>query len=126
MAEAASVLRCKSVKFSERSNCEQLRRQVELVTSCFAYIAQYSGDLDLQLTVTVNAGETATAGGAAAAPETEKQREAERQRAAERQLRQEKERRLCESEYEGSGDSEMGSERQSEHSAFEPIAQTAA
>ena len=124
-----SALRCKSVKFSERSNCEQLRRQVELVTSCFAYIAQHTGDLDLQLTVTVNAGE-AGAAGAAAGPETEKEREAERQRAAaaerEMQLRQEKERRLCDNEYEGSGDSEMGSERQSEHEPFERIAQTAA
>ena len=46
--------KCKSVKFSERPTLEQLRRQLDLVTSCFAYIHQHHGDLDLQLTVTVN------------------------------------------------------------------------
>jgi len=47
--------RTKSVKFSERSSAEQLRRQVELVSNCFHYIAAHDADLDLQLTVTLNA-----------------------------------------------------------------------
>lgn len=47
--------RTKSVKFAERPSLEQLRRQIELVTNCFAYIHNHDGDLDLQLTVTVNA-----------------------------------------------------------------------
>jgi len=46
--------RTKSVKFAERPSMEQLRRQIELVTNCFHYIIQHDGDLDLQLTVTVN------------------------------------------------------------------------
>jgi len=46
--------RCKSVKFAERPSMEQLRRQLELVTNCFHYIHGHDGDLDLQLTVTVN------------------------------------------------------------------------
>ena len=33
---------------------EQLRRQIELVTNCFQYIHHHDGDLDLQLTVTIN------------------------------------------------------------------------
>jgi len=45
----------KSVKFAERPTMEQLRRQIELVTNCFQYIHNHEGDLDLQLTVTVNA-----------------------------------------------------------------------
>jgi hypothetical protein len=47
--------RTKSVKFAERPSMEQLRRQIELVTNCFQYIHSHDGDLDLQLTVTVNA-----------------------------------------------------------------------
>jgi len=46
--------RCKSVKFAERPNMEQLKRQIELITNCFQYIHNHDGDLDLQLTVTVN------------------------------------------------------------------------
>jgi hypothetical protein len=46
--------RTKSVKFAERPSMEQLRRQIELVTNCFHYIHNHEGDLDLQLTVTVN------------------------------------------------------------------------
>jgi len=46
--------RTKSVKFAERPSMEQLRRQIELVTNCFQYIHSHDGDLDLQLTVTVN------------------------------------------------------------------------
>jgi hypothetical protein len=45
---------CKSVKFAERPSLGQLRRQIELVTNCFQYILDHDGDLDLQLTVTVN------------------------------------------------------------------------
>jgi hypothetical protein len=46
--------RTKSVKFAEHPSMEQLRRQIELVTNCFHYIYHHDGDLDLQLTVTVN------------------------------------------------------------------------
>jgi hypothetical protein len=41
----------KSIKFVERPNTEQLRRQVELVQSCLDYISNYQGDLDLMLTI---------------------------------------------------------------------------
>lgn len=41
----------KSVKFVERPNIEQLKRQVDLVTSCFKDIAHHPGDLDLMLTI---------------------------------------------------------------------------
>jgi len=44
----------KSVKFAEKPSMEQLRRQLELVINCFQYIHGHAGDLDLQLTVTVN------------------------------------------------------------------------
>jgi hypothetical protein len=53
--------RTKSVKFAERPSMEQLRRQVELVTNCFQYIHNHDGDLDLQLTVTVNGPQSGTA-----------------------------------------------------------------
>jgi len=45
--------RTKTIKFSERPTCEQLRRQIELVNQCFGYITGHAGDLDLQLTVTM-------------------------------------------------------------------------
>ena len=102
---------CKSVKFSERTDCVQLRRQVELVTRCFSYIASHDADLDLQLTVSLN--EKAQA-------EADKHRELQRL-AAERAAEKEKERlryvsgNECASEYDVCGDSEMGSERESEH-----------
>ncbi len=41
----------KSVKFVDRPNVEQLKRQVDLVTSCFKDIAGHPGDLDLMLTI---------------------------------------------------------------------------
>jgi len=41
----------KSVKFVERPNVEQLKRQVDLVSSCFKDIASHTGDLDLMLTI---------------------------------------------------------------------------
>lgn len=46
--------RTKSVKFAEHPTMEQLKRQIELITNCFQYILNHDGDLDLQLTVTVN------------------------------------------------------------------------
>ena len=103
-------VRCKSVKFAERSTVEQLRRQVELVSSCFHYIHQHKGDLDLQLTVTVNhttpdkgdkGGEHAPTRAATGADGSLKKEQRESNRDV--------------SEYDGSGDSEMGSERESEH-----------
>jgi hypothetical protein len=57
--------RTKSVKFAERPSMEQLRRQIELVTNCFQYIHNHEGDLDLQLTVTVN-GTNSPSNGASA------------------------------------------------------------
>jgi len=53
--------RCKSVKFAERPTVEQLRRQLELVSNCFHYIATHPADLDLQLTVTLHAQSSAPA-----------------------------------------------------------------
>lgn len=46
--------RTKSIKFADRPTIEQLRRQLELVIQCFAYLTSHDGDLDLQLTVTTN------------------------------------------------------------------------
>lgn len=46
-------VRCKSVKFAERPTMEQLRRQIELVASCFQYIYTHDGDLDLMLTISL-------------------------------------------------------------------------
>ena len=58
--------RCKSVKFAERPSMEQLRRQIELVTNCFQYIHHHDGDLDLQLTVTINSAQQQQTAGAVA------------------------------------------------------------
>lgn len=55
VTRGVSLCRTKSVKFAERPTPEQLRRQLELVTTCFGYIHNHAGDLDLQLTVTLNA-----------------------------------------------------------------------
>lgn len=33
---------------------EQLRRQIELVISCFQYIHNHDGDLDLQLSISLH------------------------------------------------------------------------
>jgi outer membrane biosynthesis protein TonB len=60
--------RTKSVKFAERPSMEQLRRQLDLVTNCFHYILSHDGDLDLQLTVTVNAPNTTQQAATAATP----------------------------------------------------------
>jgi len=46
-------VRCKSVKFAERPTMEQLRRQIDLVASCFQYIYTHDGDLDLMLTISL-------------------------------------------------------------------------
>ncbi len=43
--------RTKSIKFVERPTLEQLKRQVDLVTSCFEEIARHNGSLDLMLTI---------------------------------------------------------------------------
>jgi len=41
----------KSVKFVERPNIEQLRREVDLVRNCLDYICSCNSDLDLMLTI---------------------------------------------------------------------------
>lgn len=41
----------KSVKFVERPNLEQLRREVDLVRNCLDYICESRSDLDLMLTI---------------------------------------------------------------------------
>jgi hypothetical protein len=41
----------KSVKFVERPTVEQLKRQVDLVHSCFEDIVNHKGSLDLMLTI---------------------------------------------------------------------------
>lgn len=52
-ARRFSMAQTKSVKFVERPTLEQLRRQVELVASCFDFIASHRGDLDLMLTISM-------------------------------------------------------------------------
>mmetsp|Transcript_24765 Transcript_24765/g.79768 ORF Transcript_24765/g.79768 Transcript_24765/m.79768 type:complete len:236 (-) Transcript_24765:1073-1780(-) len=52
--KACSVYReawTKSVKFVEKPTVEQLRREIELVCSCFDYICTYQNHLDLMLTI---------------------------------------------------------------------------
>jgi hypothetical protein len=44
-------VRTKSVKFVERPSVEQLKRQVDLIHSCFADICRHDGSLDLMLTI---------------------------------------------------------------------------
>jgi hypothetical protein len=51
---------CKSVKFAERPNIEQLKRQIQLIINCMEYIYNHNNHLDLQLTVTINENETTT------------------------------------------------------------------
>lgn len=43
--------RTKSIKFVERPTVEQLKRQVDLVASCFEEICRHTGSLDLMLTI---------------------------------------------------------------------------
>ena len=43
--------RTKSIKFVERPTVEQLKRQVDLVSSCFDEIYRHNGSLDLMLTI---------------------------------------------------------------------------
>lgn len=45
--------RTKSVKFVERPTLEQLKRQVDLVASCFEDIVRHDGHLDLMLTISL-------------------------------------------------------------------------
>lgn len=64
--------RTKSVKFVERPTLEQLKRQVDLVASCFEDIVKHDGHLDLMLTISLiyvgdNEGGGAGGMGAAAA-----------------------------------------------------------
>ena len=44
-------VRTKSIKFVERPTVEQLKRQVDLVLSCFEDICRHNGNLDLMLTI---------------------------------------------------------------------------
>lgn len=62
--------RVKSIKLAERPSVEQLRRQLELVSSCFSNLHSYDGDLDLMLQVTPTAadGTVATPTAACAGP----------------------------------------------------------
>lgn len=59
--------RTKSVKFVERPTVEQLKRQVDLVASCFYVICRHPGCLDLMLTIQLLASPTGTGAGAATA-----------------------------------------------------------
>jgi len=43
----------KSIKFAERPTADQLRRQLDLVHSCFPCIHSHKGDLDLMLTISL-------------------------------------------------------------------------
>jgi len=46
-----SAVRTKSIKFVERPTVEQLKRQVDLVTSCFDALVGHGESLDLMLTI---------------------------------------------------------------------------
>jgi hypothetical protein len=46
--------RTKSIKFAERPTIEQLQRQLELVSDCFAYITSHEADLDLCMSLSVS------------------------------------------------------------------------
>jgi len=50
-ANMGPMTRTKSIKFVERPTVEQLRRQVDLVASCFDEICRHDGHLDLMLTI---------------------------------------------------------------------------
>lgn len=50
-ANMGPLTRTKSIKFVERPTVEQLKRQVDLVASCFDEICGYNGSLDLMLTI---------------------------------------------------------------------------
>lgn len=45
------LTRTKSIKFVERPTVEQLKRQVDLVSSCFEDLCGHNGHLDLMLTI---------------------------------------------------------------------------
>jgi len=49
----------KSIKFAERPSIEQLQRQLELVGNCFQYINNHEDDLDLCMSLSVTAQQTA-------------------------------------------------------------------
>jgi len=48
-----SNIATKSIKFAERPTADQLRRQLDLVHSCFSCIYTHKGDLDLMLTISL-------------------------------------------------------------------------
>lgn len=50
-AAMGAGVRTKSIKFVERPTIEQLKRQVDLVASCFDAIVGHSESLDLMLTI---------------------------------------------------------------------------
>lgn len=50
-ANMGAATRTKSIKFVERPTVEQLKRQVDLVASCFEEICKHDGSLDLMLTI---------------------------------------------------------------------------
>lgn len=50
-ATMGPAVRTKSIKFVERPTVEQLKRQVDLVLSCFEDICRHNGSLDLMLTI---------------------------------------------------------------------------
>jgi len=47
--------RTKSVKFAESPSLRELVRELQLVTNCMTYVVTHDGDLDLQLSITINA-----------------------------------------------------------------------
>lgn len=51
VTKSMSDAHTKSIKFVERPSAEQLKRQVDLVHSCFGDIISHKGDLDLMLTI---------------------------------------------------------------------------
>ena len=53
LIRGVSKAKTKSIKFAERPSMEQLRRQIDLVLSCFHCLLSHDGDLDLMLTMSM-------------------------------------------------------------------------
>lgn len=50
-----SIVLCKSVKLAERTSCEKLCRQLQLMTHALNYVRSHGESLDLQMTITDDA-----------------------------------------------------------------------
>jgi uncharacterized protein (DUF1697 family) len=55
VTRSVTSCRTKSVKFAESPSLRELVRELQLVTNCMTYVVTHDGDLDLQLSITINA-----------------------------------------------------------------------